>query len=43
VLAALAGEEGDPGQYRDYFLRQILKEVPRPTVSAVAQRRNGGR
>ena len=26
VLAALAGEEGDPGQYRDYFLRQILRE-----------------
>jgi hypothetical protein len=43
VLAALAGEEGDPGQYRDYYLRQILKEAPRQSVSAVAQRRNGSR
>jgi hypothetical protein len=26
VSAALAGEQGDPGQYRDYNLRQIMKE-----------------
>lgn len=26
VLAALAGEQGDPGRYRDYHLRQICKE-----------------
>ena len=43
VLAALAGEKGDPGRYRDYHLRQILKEAPRQTVSAVAQRWNGSR
>jgi hypothetical protein len=48
VLAALAGEEGDPGRYRDYYLRPILKEVPRQTehaqsLRAVPQRRNGSR
>jgi hypothetical protein len=26
ILAALAGEQGDPGRYRDYHLRQICKE-----------------
>ena len=43
VLAAIAGEKGDPGKYRDYYLLQILKEAPSQTVSAVAQRRNGSR
>lgn len=42
VLAALAGEQGDPGQYRDYQLRQILKEDSPQTsrvksLQAVAQ------
>lgn len=42
VLAALAGEDGDPGRYRDYYLRQILKEgtsqtEPAPGLQAVAE------
>ena len=42
VWAALAGEEGDPGLYRDYYLRQILKEgrpqtPPAQSLRAVAQ------
>ena len=42
VLAALAGETGDPGRYRDYYLRQILKEdssqaEPAQSLQAVAQ------
>ena len=34
VLAALADEKGDPGQYRDYYLRQILKEGSSQTKPA---------
>ena len=44
LLAALAGEEGDPGRYRDYYLREIAKESSSQTqrvqsLQAVAAQR----
>lgn len=38
VSAAVAGEEGDPGQYRDYYLRQIAKETPAHIEAAQSAR-----
>jgi hypothetical protein len=37
VLAALEGERGDPGQYRDYWLRPISREKDLPQTERVAK------